>query len=197
MKIGELDVSKIYLGSAEIEKIYLGTEQVYGGDTPTPPTPVPSTDVPLDNNFAVKVNGEWHESMEHISTNGGIENYLYEIGIDPSLVEELAIGNNTTYITLNCEIWFSCTGLTLAQSVTETYDVHNFPAMQWVNVMASNLVYMGSSGLFSDMNCCPIYVPEDYLSDYQSNWGGESTEDCDGSVSDRLVAWTPYIDPNN
>ena len=41
MKIGELDVSKIYLGSAEIEKIYLGTEQVYSGDTPTPPTPTP------------------------------------------------------------------------------------------------------------------------------------------------------------
>ena len=40
MKIGELDVSKIYLGSAEIEKIYLGTSQVYdGGDTPTPPAP--------------------------------------------------------------------------------------------------------------------------------------------------------------
>lgn len=39
MKIGELDVSKLYLGGVEIEKIYLGTSQVYGGDTPTPPTP--------------------------------------------------------------------------------------------------------------------------------------------------------------
>ena len=36
MKIGELDVSKIYLESAEIEKIYLGTSQVYGGSEPTP-----------------------------------------------------------------------------------------------------------------------------------------------------------------
>ena len=37
MKIGELDVSKLYLGGSEVEKIYLGTSQVYsGGDTPTP-----------------------------------------------------------------------------------------------------------------------------------------------------------------
>lgn len=42
MKIGELDVSKIYLGGSEISKIMLGTSQVYdGGDTPTPPTPTP------------------------------------------------------------------------------------------------------------------------------------------------------------
>lgn len=41
MKIGTNDISKIMLGGVEIEKIYLGTSQVYGGDTPTPPTPVP------------------------------------------------------------------------------------------------------------------------------------------------------------
>ena len=41
MKIGELDVSKIYLGGSEISKIMLGTSQVYSGDTPTPPAPVP------------------------------------------------------------------------------------------------------------------------------------------------------------
>lgn len=42
MKIGNEDVSKLYLGSAEISKIMLGTSQVYdGGDTPTPPAPVP------------------------------------------------------------------------------------------------------------------------------------------------------------
>ena len=41
MKLGNEDV-KLYLGDSEVEKIYLGTEQVYsGGDTPTPPTPVP------------------------------------------------------------------------------------------------------------------------------------------------------------
>lgn len=36
MKIGELDVSKIMLGSDEVEKVYLGTEQVYGGSEPQP-----------------------------------------------------------------------------------------------------------------------------------------------------------------
>lgn len=35
MKIGELDVSKLYLGGAEIEKIYLGTSEVYEEEEPT------------------------------------------------------------------------------------------------------------------------------------------------------------------
>lgn len=48
MKIGELDVSKIMLGSDEVEKVYLGTEQVYdGGDnggSDLPPDPDPIDD---------------------------------------------------------------------------------------------------------------------------------------------------------
>lgn len=161
----------------------------------------PSTDVPLDNSFAVKYNGQWYESMGYISSIDDIESYLGtmngDMGISSSDVEELAIGNNSSDINLDGGSWYSCTGLTLAQNVTMTHDIHNFPAMQWVNVKASNLYYMGHSGLFSDMNCCPIYVPENYLSDYQSNWESETTEDCEGTVADRLVAWETYFDPNS
>lgn len=39
MKIGELDVSKIYLGGSEISKIMLGTNQVYSGGSEPTPTP--------------------------------------------------------------------------------------------------------------------------------------------------------------
>ena len=157
----------------------------------------PSTDVPLDNNFAVKVNGVWNESMSRINDILDIEDYLGEMGIDPSDVEELAIGNKTYEINLDGNRWYSCTGLTLAQNVTQTSDIHNFPSMQWVNVMAMNLDYMGASGLFSDMNCCPIYVPEEYLSSYQMYWEGETTIDCEGTVADRLVAWTENINPGS
>lgn len=202
MNIGTNNISKIYLGGVEVSNIYLGASQVYeGGDTPTPPTPEPSTDVPLSNNFAVKVNGEWYESMDYISSIDEIESYLGtmngDMGISSSDVEELAIGNNTNDINLDGESWESCTGLTLAQNVTNTSDIHNFPAMQWVNVKARNLDYWGFSGLFSDMNCCPIYVPENYLSDYQMNWESQSTDDCEGTVADRLVAWETYFDPNS
>lgn len=157
----------------------------------------PSTDVPLDNSFAVKVNGVWDESYDPISYINDIQMCLNDMGIDSSDVEELAIGNRTFNINLDGESWDNCTGLTLAQSVTETDDIHNFLAMQWVNVKANDLNYMGISGLFSDMNCCPIYVPEDYMWWYQSSWHNEITEDCDGDVADRLVAWETYIDPNS
>lgn len=40
IKFGNND-TKLYLGNNEIEKVYLGTSQVYEGDTPTPPAPVP------------------------------------------------------------------------------------------------------------------------------------------------------------
>ena len=34
MKIGNLDISKIYLGSTEVTSIYLGADQVYEEETP-------------------------------------------------------------------------------------------------------------------------------------------------------------------
>lgn len=163
----------------------------------------PSTDVPLYNGFAVKVNGEWYENMRYgISSIDDIERYLHtmgsgDMGIDPSDVEELAIGMMVMNINLDGENWYNCTGLTLAQSVNYTDDIHNFPAMQWVNVKANDLNYMGLSGLFSDMNCCPIYVPGNYFEDYEMNWENETTEDCEGTVADRLVAWTDWFDPNS
>ena len=163
----------------------------------------PSTDVPLNNGFAIKVNGEWYENMTYgISSIDDIESRLGtmgsgDMGVAPSDVEELAIGNRTMNIILDGGSWDNCTGLTLAQHVTETDDIHNFPAMQWVNVMANNLQHQGFSGLFSDMNCCPIYVPGNYFEDYESMWSSESTDDCDGSVADRLVAWEDYFDPNS
>ena len=40
IKFGNND-TKLYLGNNEIEKVYLGTSQVYEGEEPTPPTPVP------------------------------------------------------------------------------------------------------------------------------------------------------------
>ena len=159
----------------------------------------PSTDVPLENIFAVKVNGEWQESMEFIANSYDIEDCLHNMGIDEHDVEELAIGNNlsSSEINLDGSSWYSCTGLTLADAVTNITDgIHNFPAMQWVNVMSSQLDYQGSTRLFSDMNCCPIYVPEGYFSYYQSMWSSETTDDCGGSVADRLVAWTENINPN-
>lgn len=155
----------------------------------------PSTDVPLKNSFAVKVNGEWHESMNHIASSYDIEDLLGGMDIDPSSVEELVIGNETfDEINLDGANWRNCTGLTLAPNVQMTSDIHNFPAMQWVNVMSRQLDHQGSTRLFSDMNCCPIYVPEDYFSYYQTMWSSETTDDCGGSVADRLVAWT---NPNN
>lgn len=157
----------------------------------------PSTDVPLGNTFAVKYDGQWYESHNRVRNIVDIEMALPDLCNDPSDVEELAIGNMLMNINLDGGNWNSCTGLTLAQNVTSTSDIHNFPAMQWVNVMGSSFEYEGRSGLFSDMNCCPIYVPENYFSEYEMNWSSETTEDCDGSVADRLVAWTPYIDPNN
>lgn len=150
----------------------------------------PSTDVPLENGFAVKVNGVWEEILFYVSDINEIESYLGNFDISPSDVEELAIGNEGDGINLDGDGWDSCTGLTLAPNITQTSDIHNFQAMQWVNVMANNLNYEGHSGLFSDMNCCPIYVPEYYLGDYQHYWENETTDDCDGSVADRLVAWT-------
>ena len=186
MKIGNEDV-KLYLGSVEVEKIYLGTEQVYEGDS----TPTPSSDVPLDNTFAVKYQGMWAEGDEPISYIEDIEMQLGGIGVsDPSEVEELAIGNQTSSINLDGNNFPNCTGLTLAPSVADTSDIHNFPAMKWVNVMGDSFEYAGGSGLFSDMNCCPIYVPETSLSDYQADWENETTYDCDGTVADRLIGWT-------
>lgn len=38
IKIGNNDISKIYLGSTEIEKIYQGDTAIYEGDEPTPPS---------------------------------------------------------------------------------------------------------------------------------------------------------------
>lgn len=40
IKFGNND-TKLYLGANEVTSIYLGSTQVYSGDTPTPPTPVP------------------------------------------------------------------------------------------------------------------------------------------------------------
>lgn len=37
---GSTNASKVYLGSEEISKIYLGSTQIWGGSSPTPPTPV-------------------------------------------------------------------------------------------------------------------------------------------------------------
>lgn len=187
MKIGNEDV-KLYLGGSEVTSIYLGTSQVYSGDS----TPTPSTDVPLNNTFAVKYQGTWAEGYDPISYIQDIEMQLGGIGVDdPSLVEELSIGNQTSSINLDGYSFSNCTGLTLAPGVADTSDIHNFPAMQWVSVMGDSFEYQGGSGLFSDMNCCPIYVPEASLSDYQSAWENETTADCDGTVADRLVGWTP------
>lgn len=187
MKIGNEDV-KLYLGGSEVTSIYLGTSQVYSGDS----TPTPSTDVPLDNTFAVKYQGTWVEGYDPISNVEDIEMQLHDIGIDDIYkIEELSIGNLTNSINLDGGQFSNCTGLTLAPSVTGTTDIHIFLAMQWVNVMGDSLDYQGSSGLFSDMHCCPIYVPEASLSDYQSAWENETTYDCPRTVAARLVGWTP------
>lgn len=150
----------------------------------------PSTDAPLDNAFAVKSEGTWYQSNGSISSIDDIEMYLQEFGLyDLGQIEELVIGNNTSDINLDGYNCISCTGLTLAPNVISTSDIHNFQAMEWVNVMSGNFEYQGMSGLFSDMNCCPVYVPEESLSYYQSRWSSETTEDCQGSVADRLVGW--------
>ena len=161
----------------------------------------PSTDVPLNNTFAVKLYDEWYESYSTVDTIEDIEDALIDMDLPMDAkdhIEELSIGNDTSEINLDGGNWYSCTGLTLAPSVTMTSDIHNFPEMQWVFVMTGfpPLEYMGISGLFSDMNCCPIYVPEDYLNNYQMEWENETTDDCDGTVADRLVGWT-YYDPNS
>lgn len=102
---------------------------------------------------------------------GDIESQFADIGVpDSSEVEELSIGNQTTSIDLEGHSFYSCTGLTLAPSVAAIEYIHNFPAMKWVNVMGDSLEYMNGPRLFSDMNCCPIYVPEASLSNYQSAW---------------------------
>lgn len=150
----------------------------------------PSTDAPLDNSFAFKSGGDWNHSFNSISSIDGIAMYLEnDYGLQLSDIEELVIGNDTREINLDGYRCTNCTGLTIAPNVQRTDDIHNFPAMEWVNVMPSNFEYEGMSGLFSDMNCCPVYVPEDYLLDYQISWGSETTEDCQGSVADRLVGW--------
>ena len=56
MKIGELDVSKIMLGSDEVEKVYLGTEQVYGGSAPPVQTHYISGTSTASQDFTIKIN---------------------------------------------------------------------------------------------------------------------------------------------
>ena len=46
--IGNINASKVYLGGTEVGKIYLGSTQVWGGSSPTPPTPVLPYDAEIE-----------------------------------------------------------------------------------------------------------------------------------------------------
>lgn len=46
--LGSTNASKVYLGSEEISKIYLGSTQIWGGSSPTPPTPVLPYDAEIE-----------------------------------------------------------------------------------------------------------------------------------------------------
>lgn len=70
--IGNINASKVFLGSEEISKIYLGSTQVWGGSSPTPPTPV----LPYDS------------EIEYLQSSG--TQYM-DLGIKPQAGETIEI----------------------------------------------------------------------------------------------------------
>lgn len=195
MKFGDKNVI-LKLGDKDVT-VALGDISIYtsGG--------VPSSGVPIDSSFAVMIGETWYQynlNPEDYTVNQGelwtddIVPILQNDNLDGNDVEELSIGCET-YVNLDGRSFPNCTGLTLSPCVTGTSDIHYFDTIGWVYVMGDSFEYQGESGLFSDMNCCPIYVPEASLSDYQSAWENETTYDCGATVADRLRVWGDYPEP--
>ena len=200
MKFGDKDVT-LKLGDKDVT-IKLGKISVFTPDRE------PSSGVPIDSSFAVMIGGTWHQynlNPEDHTTNQGqlwaddIVAILGNDNLDSYDVEELSIGCES-FVNIDGSSFPNCTGLTLSPCVTGTSDIHNFESIGWVYVMGQELfVEVGEDGfrLFQNMNCCPIYVPEASLSDYQSAWENETTDDCGGTVADRLRVWGDYPEPCN
>lgn len=200
MKFGDKDIT-LKLGDKDVT-IKLGEISVFTPDRE------PSSGVPIDSSFAVMIGGTWHQynlNPEDYTVDQGqlwtddIVAILQNDNLDYYDVEELSIGCES-FVNLDGWGFPNCTGLTLSPCVTRTSDIHNFDSIGWVYVMGQELfVEVNEEGfrLFENMNCCPIYVPEASLSDYQSAWENETTDDCGGTVADRLRVWGDYPEPCN
>ena len=159
MKIGNLDISKIYLGSTEVTSIYLGADQVYEEETPptfqgkwlATYTGGTTSSADCDSSSAI-TNGEI--TLTDLETVE-IGNCVTEIGSSAftscSTLSNITIGNSVTSI--GAWAFMSCHGLT---SIT---------------INAITPPTLGGLALVNTNNC-PIYVPSESVDTYKAatNW---------------------------
>ena len=182
MKIGEIDISKVMVGSDEIAAIYAGLDLVYSS---TPPTPS------FQGKWLATYTGGTTSSAECDASSAITQN---EITLTDLVSVEIgdcvtSIGDNafrycgtltsvtipSSVTTIGNNAFGVCTSLasvTIPDSVTNIgYQVFFFcGSLSSITVNATTPPTLGAAA-FTDTNNCPIYVPASSLSAYQSASG--------------------------
>lgn len=161
IKIGNSDIT-LKLGSSDVTAAYIGDTLVYSGGT-TPPTP-PT----FQGKWLATYTGGTTSSAECDAGSAITQN---EITLTDLVSVE--IGNCVTNI--GNRAFYRCSGLTsitIPSSVTSIgYAAFNqCTSLTSITVNATTPPTIGILGTFEDTNNCPIYVPSDSVSDYQSAW---------------------------
>lgn len=183
MKIGNLDISKVMVGSDEIAAIYAGLDLVYSSTPPTPPT--------FQGKWLATYTGGTTSSAECDASSAITLNEItltdlvsVEIGDCVTAINDRAFQNcgSLTSVTIPSSVttignnaFGVCTNLasvTIPDSVTNIgYQVFFFcGSLSSITVNATTPPTLGAYA-FTDTNNCPIYVPAASLSAYQSASG--------------------------
>ena len=181
IKIGNSSIT-LKLGSADVSAAYLGSTLVYSGGTPPTPT----------------FSGKWLATYSDSSTSSAecdSSSAITQNEINKTNLVDVEIGDCVTSIGdsafLNCSgltsidipdsvtsigsgAFISCSGLTsctIGNGVTsiDFFAFGNCSSLTNITVNATTPPTL-NFGAFDDTNNCPIYVPANSVSAYQSAW---------------------------
>ena len=174
IKISTYNVDDIKIGTSSVTAVYVGTNLVWSGGTPTPPTPTTTAFEVYDINGDVLTSGTC-ESLSNgtLTINEVTNNFSVTYDLMYSAVVSDCVTTIDTYAFNGIGMFGtpSFTSITIGSGVTSIgdYGLAICPNMASITINATTPPTLGSN-VFYETNNCPIYVPAESVSAYQSAW---------------------------
>ena len=174
IKISTYNVDDIKIGTSSVTAVYVGTNLVWSGGTPTPPTPTTTAFEVYDINGDVLTSGTCESLSNGTLTINEVTN---NFSVTYDLMYSAVVSNCVTTID-TCAFngigmlgTPSFTSITIGSGVTSIgdYGLAICPNIASITINATTPPTLGNE-VFYETNNCPIYVPAESVSAYQSAW---------------------------